>query len=179
MPGIFYARHLNSGQSCGLIRPPIEKQTKIVHYSNGGLNNEPFDDWTNTHYSDPHCTGSLNLFYLKKSHFYCRTLARKYNTGISEYWDFIDTYADLSTPEGQFLLENHLTQKLREFEEEESEKILELERDLADLNIDSKDLSFCSTLHTGPEFRGLSQTDVKSSTNFLLNDHRNANLVRP
>jgi hypothetical protein len=32
--------------------------------------------------------------------FFPRNLARKYKTGILEFWDFIDAYADFSTDEG-------------------------------------------------------------------------------
>ena len=56
----------------------------------------------------------------------------------------MNAYADLSTSDGLSLLDIHLNAKLCELEEEESRKILELERDLADLNIESNE-SFRAT----------------------------------
>ena len=88
--------------------------------------------------SDKH-RKDLNQRNQKQFISFFRGLARKYQTGILEYWDFMNIYADLSTSDGLGLLEIHLSAKLRELEEEESRKILDLERDLAELNIESNE----------------------------------------
>ena len=48
----------------------------------------------------------------------------------------MNVYANFSSAEGLALLENHLESKLRQQEEEEARKILDLEEDLAGLNLD-------------------------------------------
>ena len=48
----------------------------------------------------------------------------------------MNVYADFSSTEGLILLENHLEAKIRQHEEEEARKILDLENDLAELNLD-------------------------------------------
>jgi hypothetical protein len=103
----------------------------------------------------------------------------------------MNTYADLSTPEGLNLLEIHLTTKLRELEEEEARKIIDLERDLAELNIESNERSFCAAktteknigldleqvladLKLSEKNRGDAKTEVKD---FGLLDLKNGNVL--
>ena len=105
--------------------------------------------------------------------FCSRNLARKYKTGLLEYWDFINTYADFTTNEGLTLLENHLASKLREFEEDDAKKIFDLENELAGLNLESNERSFTAILPDETPLQSMT-----SETSML--DYRNGNnLVSP
>jgi hypothetical protein len=113
---------------------------------------------------------------LKLENLFFRALAQKYKTGILEYWDFLNTYVDLSSTEGLILLENHLAEKLREYEDEEARKIIDLERDLADLKIDSNDDSFFSSDQKKNQLNGVSST-LDFKTSYLVNQANGINVV--
>lgn len=104
-----------------------------------------------------------------------RNLAKKYNTGILEYWDFLNSYVDFSTHDGLDLLEDHISNKQQEFEEEEAKKLLELELDLADLDINSQDISFSGQTEPRP-IRSEVQLGKQLSQILISDDFKNGNL---
>lgn len=64
-----------------------------------------------------------------------RKVARRSGTAWREYWEFLGMYADLSTPRGLMLLENHLREKGASLRRWESERMEEVDEELREMGM--------------------------------------------
>jgi len=110
-----------------------------------------------------------------------RKVARRSGTAWREYWEFLGMYADLSTPRGLMLLENHLREKGASLRKWESERMEEVDEELRDMGV-NQDLGEMEIAGGGGQFsspvkRDLLPSSPLSPVSSLLKDLGSLSLV--
>ena len=102
--------HYSSSSSCRSVLSPLSVQAILGPFSSTEEAKRVHQEWRN-----PENRNSKAIRLkdpdkgLEKQG---RDLARKYNSKMIEYWDFLDTYCDLTTKSGLAILDNYLHEKM-------------------------------------------------------------------